>query len=118
MGTIPDGVDEHLVTECIDRTTEHVAGELHRQLGFFWNAAATDRAIDAIYVAGGGSQVHGLLEELSAKTGMQCHDVDVYRGLDCSGGIDSEYLKEIGPAMSVSVGLALRREGDKPQLLD
>lgn len=113
MGHIPDGIDSDLVAETLERTTDHVASELHRQLGFFWNAAATDRSIEAVYVCGGGSQTAGLLNELSARTGMECRAVDAFRRIDCSNGFDTDYLKEIAPAMGVSIGLASRRMGDK-----
>ncbi|MCB0343555.1 MAG: type IV pilus assembly protein PilM [Bdellovibrionales bacterium] len=113
MGDIPEGMDENLIAETIDRTTEHVTAELHRQLGFFWTAAATDKPIEKIYLCGGGSQLPGLLEELSAKTGIPVELVDTFRKVNCVQSFDKEYLKEIGPSMSVSVGLALRRDGDK-----
>ena len=32
---VVEGFDERLVQETRDRATEHVAGELHRQIGFF-----------------------------------------------------------------------------------
>lgn len=117
-GDIPEGYDAELIAEILDRTTEHVASELHRQLGFFWNAAATDRAIDAIYVCGGGAQTRGLLDELSAKTGMACQLVDTFRGVDCTDSFDSDYLDEIAPSMAISVGLATRRFGDKIQAIE
>lgn len=112
-GEIPDGFDENLISETIDRTTEHVASELHRQLGFFWNAAATDRSIDAIYLTGGGAQLTGLLEELNAKTGIPCSQVDPFRGLEIAETISQDYLRGIASQVGTSVGLALRRFGDK-----
>ncbi len=113
MGHVPQNIDQHLLHETVERTTEHVASELQRQLGFFWNAASTDRAIESIYLSGGGAQVQGLLEELSAKTGLNCKLIDAMRGLDSSTQFDREYLDEISPVMSVSIGLAARRLGDK-----
>lgn len=113
MGNIPDDVDQSLVRETIDRTTEHVASELHRQIGFFWNAAATDKSIEAIYVCGGGSQVGGLIEELSSKTGLTCNIVEPWRGVEGVDRLDSDYASELSPLMGVSVGLAMRRSGDK-----
>lgn len=113
MGNPPANADKSLVSETIDRTTEHVASELHRQLGFFWNAAATDKSIDTVYVSGGGCQVAGLLEELSAKTGLPCKPIDPFKQIDTSDGFDREFIAEIAPQMAVSVGLAVRRFGDK-----
>lgn len=118
MGQIPDGVDANLVNETIDRTTEHVATELHRQIGFFWNAAATDRSIDTIYLSGGGALSPGLLDELAAKTGLPCVMLDPFRQIDTSSGFDADFLSEVSSQMAVSVGLALRRFGDKKQVID
>ncbi len=113
MGSIPEGVDANLVQETIDRTTEHIASELHRQIGFFWNAAATDKAIKKIILSGGCSQIDGLIEELTAKTGTECEAANVLSNIDCSDSFDSEFLAKIAPSMAVSVGLARRRSGDK-----
>lgn len=113
MGQTIEGFDRNVINETIERTTEHVASELQRQLGFFWNAAGTDKTIDAIYVCGGAAQVPGLIEELSAKTGTICRLLDVFRHVDWSTRFDADYIHEIGMAMGVSVGLAKRRFGDK-----
>jgi len=118
LGVIPEGVDKNLVIESIDRTTEHVASEIQRQLSFFWNAAATDRAIEGVYVCGGGSQTPGLVEELRTKTGIPCTAIDCFRSIDISEGFDADYLAEIAPSMAVSVGLAARRNGDKVHVMD
>lgn len=111
-----EAYDSNLVTETMDRTHEHVASELHRQLGFFWNAASTDRPIDAIYLCGGGAQVNGLLEELSEKTGIACTAVESLRKVDGLDSFDRDYINELAPALGVSVGLALRMSGDKYQM--
>ncbi|MCC6220344.1 MAG: type IV pilus assembly protein PilM [Deltaproteobacteria bacterium] len=113
MGNLPSGLDQHLVTETIERTTEHVASELHRQLGFFWNAAATDKSIESIYICGGGSLVHGLIEELNSKVGINCKLIDTFKRIATGPEFDRDYLAEIGPSMALSIGLASRRLGDK-----
>ena len=117
LGDVPDSYDPDLVTETIERTTDHVSSELHRQLGFFWNAAASDKNIELVYLSGGSSLVPGLIEELRAKTGIPCEYANSFRGVDYSGNFDDEYLGEIGPSMGVSVGLALRRTGDKSHMV-
>ena len=114
-GKVPANFDAHLVSETIERTTEHVVSELQRQLGFYWNAAATDRAIESIYISGGGAQVEGLIEELHARTGSTCKLIESFRQVDWSANFDKDFIREIEPAMGVSVGLAVRRLGDKKQ---
>ena len=113
-----EGFDEGVIQETRDRTTEHLASELHRQIGFFWNAAATDKSIEAIYLCGGASQVPGLLEELSAKTGLNCSLIKTFRGVDWSDQFDEEFIGEIGLSMGVGVGLAIRHFGDKQHAID
>jgi type IV pilus assembly protein PilM len=117
-GVALEGFDENLVHETRDRTTEHLASELHRQIGFFWNAAATDKSIEAIYLCGGASQVPGLVEELNSKTGMTCSLMKTFRGVEWSDSFDEEFIGEIGLSMGVGVGLAIRRLGDKVHAID
>lgn len=108
-----EGYDEHLVGETIERTTEHVASELHRQLGFFWNAAATDKSIESVFLCGGGAQAPGLLDELSSRTGLVCTRMAPLHFVDCGDKFDEDFVREVQPSMGVCVGLALRRFGDK-----
>ena len=105
--------DENLISEALERTTDHISSELHRQLGFFWNAAATDKSIEAIFVGGGASQIAGLVEEIGVRTGMVCQLVDPLRALTGSDNFDREFIEKIRLSMGVSIGLAIRRFGDK-----
>lgn len=113
LGNIPEGFDESLLKETLQRTTDHIASELQRQIGFFWNAAGTDRSIESIMLCGGGSRAIGLQQSLSEKTGLKCVVMDPFKRLDCSGNFDKDYLEEIKGSMGISVGLAMRRLGDK-----
>lgn len=113
MGGTVEGYDESLVIETLDRTTEHIASELHRQLGFFWNASGADKAIEAIYLSGGAARANGLRDSLASLTGIDCQLVDPFRNVDWSGSFDQEYIDEIKTSMGVSVGLAGRRFADK-----
>lgn len=117
MGKLPDGYDEALVSETISKTTEHIASELHRQLGFFWNAASTSRPIEAIFVCGGACAGSGLLDTLSQLTGLECEQMDPFRKLDCSGNFDPSYLSEIRSSMGIITGLAVRKFSDKQSVI-
>lgn len=57
--------------------------------------------------------VPGLKEELSEKTGLQCEVMDPWKGITCGEDFDKEYLSQIGPSMSVAVGLGIRQPGDR-----
>ncbi len=116
-GTGSEAYDKNVIKETLERTTDHVAAELHRQLGFFWNAAGLDRAIEGIFLCGGGAQSQGLLEELATRTGISCQYVDPFRNVDWEQSFDRDFLKELGPTMAVSVGTPQRQFGDKSHAL-
>lgn len=109
----PESEHAEAVREAIDRSIETVASEFNRQLSFFWNASGSDEGIDRIMLTGGGSMIPGLIAELSEKTGIACEAMDPFRGIDCDESIDQSYLKEVGPLMSIGVGLGIRQPGDK-----
>ncbi len=108
-----EGFDETLILEARDKTTEHLASEIHRQLGFLWNAAGTDRTIEAIYASGGTAQIPGLIEDLGARTGIPCHRTMPFRNIERPDDLDEVLLNELGTGMSIGVGLAIRRLADK-----
>lgn len=99
--------------ELMDKQTEYVASELNRQLSFFWNASGAEDGIETVYLTGGGALVPGLIEELGEKTALDCELLDCFQGINCGEGFDPAYLKEIGPLMSVAIGMGIRKPGDK-----
>lgn len=101
------------VQDVIDRNIEYMASELNRQLSFFWNASASEDQIDSIMLSGGGSLVKGLAEELSERTGIQCATMDPLRGIEVGDSFDPAFLQEVGPMLSIAVGLGIRQPGDK-----
>ncbi|MCC6932779.1 MAG: type IV pilus assembly protein PilM [Deltaproteobacteria bacterium] len=112
-GVVDEKFDVNVINETVERTTDHIAGELQRQLGFFWNASGASKSIEKIYLTGGGIQAAGLLEELQLRTKVSCELVNSFKEINCPATFSANYLKEINSVMSVSVGLAMRRLGDK-----
>lgn len=112
-GEVGDRSDTDLINETLERKTENLAAEIHRQLGFFWSASGMERRIESIILSGGGSVAKGLMEELTSKTGISCKLADPFSEIDWQDNFDRDFLNELGPAMAVSVGAALRQFGDK-----
>lgn len=112
-GTIPETIKKEIVSETVDRTTEHIVDELKRQIGFFWNATATDKAIEYLLVSGGAAGIGGLVEELGQKTKISCQTINPFKHIDWQNGFEDSYVKNLAPSVAVAVGLALRRLGDK-----
>ena len=116
-GELADREDVDLINETLERKTEALVSEIHRQLGFFWSAAGIEEAIEDIVLCGGGAATKGLLSELSEKTGISCRIADPFEGIDWEDNFDRDFLNELGPAMAISVGAALRQFGDKEHKL-
>ena len=106
-------IDTGIVREAIEQTSEKIAIELERQIGFFWGAANTKMPIDLIYLTGGGSLIPGLAEELGVKTGVETQYLDNFKNIAGLESFEEAYLKQIGPLLGVSIGLAGRQTGDK-----
>jgi type IV pilus assembly protein PilM len=99
--------------EVLDTNVEYAASEFNRQLSFFWNASGSDEGIDLIMLCGGSSVVPGLKEELSEKTGLDCQYLDPFLAVEAGEGFDRAYLNEMSPLMGVSVGMGIRKPGDR-----
>jgi type IV pilus assembly protein PilM len=99
--------------EVLDKVNETITQEIRRSLDFY-NSTANDDRITKIYVSGGGSKVYKLVESISNKTGLTVEVINPFANLKFNEkDFDPEYLQEIGPLMAVTVGLAIRRVGDK-----
>lgn len=99
--------------DALDRHSQYVASEFNRQLSFFWNASGADDGLDLIAVVGGGSEIPGLLEEMSEKTGVECRHISPLAGIETGGDFSEDFLEEIAPRFGVAVGLAIRTPGDR-----
>jgi len=93
--------------------TDLICSEIKRTLDFFsstlWNGK-----IETIMIGGGSSKVPGLKEVLSDVTESGVEMMNPFRTVSYdTGDFDPEYLEDLAPKMSVVMGLALRKPGDK-----
>lgn len=99
--------------EVLGKVNETLTQEIRRSLDFY-NSTANDDRITSIFISGGGSKVYMLVESISEKTGLSVEVINPFAKLKFNEkDFDPEYLQEIGPLMAVTVGLAIRRVGDK-----
>ncbi len=109
-------VHETLDTELISvigKVNENITQEIRRSLDFY-NSTANDDRVTGVYLSGGCSKIYNLLKAISEKLGLPVEMINPFGKLKYSEkDFDPEYLQEIGPFMAVTVGLAIRRVGDK-----
>lgn len=101
------------VEAVIRRVSEQIASEVAKSLDFY-QATASEEQISKIWLAGGGSSVSGLAETIQKKQSVPVEIVDPFRNLERNPKLfDPSYLEQVGARATVSIGLALRRVGDK-----
>jgi len=99
--------------DVLAKVNETITQEIRRSLDFY-NSTANDDRITKIYVCGGCSKVYGLVGAISEKLSLPVDLLNPFNRLKYNEKeFDPEYLQEIGPLMAVTVGLAIRRVGDK-----
>ena len=99
--------------DVITKVNETITQEIRRSLDFY-NSTASDDRISKVFVSGGCSKGYNLIRAVSEKVDLPVELINPFANLKYNEkDFDPEYLQEIGPLMAVTVGLAIRRVGDK-----
>jgi type IV pilus assembly protein PilM len=105
--------NNHELLEVLTKVNETITQEIRRSLDFY-NSTASDDRITKIFVSGGSSKGYKFIESISEKVDLPVEMINPFAKLKFNEkDFDPEYLQEIGPLMTVTVGLAIRRVGDK-----
>ena len=92
---------------------ENVMLEIQKTFDFFKSTAGSDR-IDRILLSGGASRVSGFREMLAERFGAPVESFDPFRKVAFDAAkFGVENPGDVAPTAAVSVGLALRRAGDR-----
>ncbi len=98
---------------AIDMVNTELLGEIRRSFDFFRSSSHSD-TIHRVVLSGGSARLPGLVEYLAENLEMPCEVANPLRNIKADQKMfDPEYLEVIAPQLAVSVGLALRKAGDK-----
>jgi type IV pilus assembly protein PilM len=81
--------------------------EIQKTFDFF-RQTATGENIQRIYVAGGTARIEGLVDLLKQEFNIPVEILDPFRRIAVPKNVDPEMVRDLGPRMTVAVGLALR----------
>lgn len=110
--SITEASSEDLL-ESINRINETIAYEIRRSLDFY-NSSALEGKIGRVYLSGGAAKTLHLARVISERLSLPVEIVNPLAKIKWSDKkFDPEFLKEVAPLMTVAVGLASRRLGDK-----
>ena len=96
------------VEQAMQSVSETVIGEISRSLDFF-GATTADSNIGRVVLSGGGAKVAGFEKAFHERTGLPIEIMNPFSRMVPSSKFEPELLEEMGPALGVGVGLAMRR---------
>ncbi|HOX45748.1 MAG TPA: type IV pilus assembly protein PilM [Myxococcota bacterium] len=108
-----DSVVPQEVERVIVSVSETLAGEVQRSLDFY-AATAAESHISRIYLSGGTCKIPSLYKIIENKVGVPVEIMNPFRNIEFDPKrFDPEYIRDVGPAAAVAVGLGLRTPDDK-----
>jgi type IV pilus assembly protein PilM len=102
--------DEDVAAGVVRDVHHQLMLEIRKTVDFHQSSSAVDR-IDRVVLSGGGCQIDGLRAILATELETEVEVVDPFRHVTRSRRAAGAELD--GPAFTVAVGLALRREADR-----
>jgi len=108
-----DSVVPQDVERVIQGVAEQMAGEIQRSLDFY-AATAADSHVSKVFLSGGTAKIPALFKIIENRVGVPVEIMNPFKSVEIDNRrFDPNYLMEIAPLAAVSVGLALRRPGDR-----
>jgi len=108
-----DCPDRGKLQDIMTRLNETLALEMRRSLDFY-NSTANEGKISKVMLSGGGARTSMLCEAVGQRLGVPAEIMDPFQKVQCSDKeFDMDYLSKIAPLVTVAMGLATRRLGDK-----
>ncbi len=101
-----ESAPEVLVSQ-MDRIVGELAGEVRRTLEYY-QVQNRNVSISNVFITGGGAKIDDLPKKLSAMLELPVMLHDPLAEMAISSSFNRQYLRGVGPQMSVAVGLALR----------
>ena len=92
---------------------EPICMEVERSVEYF-RSTSGEMGIKSVILSGGSARIPGLAGDLSQRLGIETQIIDPFQKIDYNKKFFTpETIEQIAPAAAVSIGLALRRLGDK-----
>ena len=106
-GTVPEDL-----TSIMIHSSEDIISEISRSFDYFRDTTNYEN-IDRIILSGGVSLTRDFDSILSEKVGINVGIVTPFKNIQIPETFDKDYLNKVESMLSVAVGLAVRRVGDK-----
>jgi type IV pilus assembly protein PilM len=105
--------DDPRLKDILQRVNESMSQEIRRSLDFY-NSTAGEGKISKVYLSGGAAKTARLLETVQRRLALPVEMLNPFLKVTVNEKeFDARLLQELAPLVTVAVGLATRRAGDK-----
>lgn len=107
LAGLGNGQGQEMMNNQLDRMAGDFAGEVRRTLEYY-QVQNRNVSISQIYITGGGAKLELVQEKLAQFMDLPVSLHDPLATLELPTSFNLQYLRGVGPQMSVAVGLAMR----------
>lgn len=112
QGETVEGVEPDDMAAVMMSASDDIISEISRSFDYFRDTTNYEN-IDEIILSGGVALTQDFNSLLSERSGINVSIVDPLKNIQVPDSFDKDYLIKVGPLLSIAVGLAVRRVGDK-----
>jgi len=115
-GQLPEGTDQEALSNVLTTVNAEISSEISRSFDYFKTTTAQEQQgrIDKILVSGGVAKIKGFVPYLTEKLELAAEVADPFQKIEINPKqFSAEFMQEMAPLAAVSVGLAIRRQGDR-----
>ena len=108
--SLADDAERPAIEPMLEGVSEVLALEVQKTFDYYRTTTTVPSAtVQKIFISGGGSKLGGLHEFLADQFQIPVEPLNPFQRIETDAKrIDPDYLREVGPEMTVAVGLALR----------
>ena len=107
-----EGIPQEDVSSVLISTSEEIIAEISRSFDYF-RSTTNQEDIHEVILSGGGALIKDFVPLLSERLGVGVQIIDPFKNIKVPDSFDKGYLKKIEAVVTIAVGLALRRVGDR-----
>jgi type IV pilus assembly protein PilM len=107
-----EGISQEDMKAVLVSASEDIIAEISRSFDYFRDTTNYEN-INEIILCGGGALTAGFMPLLTERFGINTTMAESLKNITIPDSFDKDYLKKVEPIISVALGLALRRTGDK-----
>lgn len=111
LSAVTGGEVPEQVHSILNTVNDQMVEEIRNSFEFF-SASSAGYTITQCFYTGGSSFLPNLIQQASQVTNIPFEAINPFARVKPAKGMSPEYLQQIGPFISVALGLALRKAGD------